>query len=88
MSNKLTFKIDKAFESFIEACRLNHLPKNSVQIMEMKRSFYAGCHFTFQELCYNIPEQFNDDEEKVHEAYEEYSKELDNFIAGVEVGEL
>lgn len=85
MANKKI--IEKAFNDYIEAVGLSNLPPKSTQIIEMKRTFFAGALLTFNNIIF-FDEKVLDTDKKIHQYLDDIKDELDNFLAGVEIGEL
>ena len=80
MANKKI--LEKAFNEYIEAVGLDNLSQESTQIIEMRRSFFAGALYTFKEIIY-FDEEVLDTEEKIHQNLEDIQDELDNFLADI-----
>ena len=80
MANKKI--LEKAFNDYIEAVGLDNLSQESTQIIEMRRSFFAGALYTFKEIIY-FDEEVLDTEEKIHQNLEDIQDELNNFLAWV-----
>ena len=84
MSNN---KISDAFDQYIIDVGLGHLSKKNTQIVEMRRAFFAGAITSFQQIVW-FDENIYDTDDKIQDHLEDINLELDNFVAGVEVGEL
>ena len=85
MSNTKT--IGKAFNDYIDAVGLGHLSKKCTQIVELRRAFFGGAVFVFNQSIF-YDENVIDTDEKIMQNLEDIQIELDNFVAGVEIGEL
>lgn len=84
---EITNNISNAFDQYIIAVGLGHLSKKNTQIVEMRRAFFAGAVTSFQQIVW-FDENIYDTDDKIQDHLDDINLELENFVAGVEVGEL
>lgn len=81
----MNHRLDKAFNGMIKMAGLDHLPENSTQIIEMRRAFFGGAATMFVVMTEDVPMMSR--EEDAIDLIQEYANEIDNFVAGLEIGE-
>lgn len=85
MGKNINKKLETAFNEFIEAIGLGHVPKDSMEMVERRRAFYGGASIMYDEFTQVMP--LIEDEEVCMQFIEDLGTEIDNFVAGVEIGE-
>lgn len=80
----MTRNLDEAFNELMETVGLGDLKEGSEERIERKRMFFAGCIWMMNQFTEVFPEI--DDEEVIIQKIEEYDIEIENFMAGIELG--